>query len=183
MDKLVIAVLGRDRPGILAAASRVLVEQNCNIEDVSQTILQALFGALFVVSVADGTDPEELRARLLSGVRDFNLEVYVSPYSGGGQANAIAGLPYVVTALGPDRHGLVAAIAAVLAGGAINITNLKAVFKGGDDPRDNIMIFEVDVPAGSDLRVLRARLQEVAHSLHLEINLQHRAIFERMNRI
>lgn len=183
MTKLVIAVLGRDQPGILAAASRVLVEQGCNIEDVSQTILQALFGALFIVSVPEGTDPAQLRQRLLAGVRAFALEIYVSPYHEQDFVASGTAQPYVVTALGPDRHGLVAAISAVLADCAVNITNLKAVFKGGDDPRDNIMIFEVDVPAGSDMPGLRARLQQVAGNLGLEINLQHRAIFERMNRI
>ena len=32
MDKAVIAILGKDRPGIVAAVSKVLFEQDCNIE-------------------------------------------------------------------------------------------------------------------------------------------------------
>lgn len=183
MDKLVIAVLGRDRPGILAAVARVLLEQNCNVEDVSQTILQSLFGALFIVSVPAGTSATELRARLRHGVSAFELEVYVSPYGGNGAEPIGVAHPFVVTAFGPDRHGLVAAIASVLAAAAVNITNLKAVFKGGDDPRDNVMIFEVDVPAEVNMSALREQLQGVARKLNLEINLQHRGIFERMNRI
>lgn len=40
-DKIVIAVLGADRPGIVAAVSTVLAESNINIEDMKSTVLQS----------------------------------------------------------------------------------------------------------------------------------------------
>jgi len=41
MKKVVISVLGQDRPGIIAAVSGILFEEGCNIENVDQTILQS----------------------------------------------------------------------------------------------------------------------------------------------
>ena len=38
MKKIVVSVLGQDRPGIIAAITRVLYQTDCNIENVSQTI-------------------------------------------------------------------------------------------------------------------------------------------------
>jgi len=51
MKKMIISVLGKDRPGIIAAVTRILFEQDCNIENVSQTILQNEFSGSFIVGV------------------------------------------------------------------------------------------------------------------------------------
>ena len=47
MKKIIVSVLGHDRPGIIAAVSEVLFRNGCNIEDVSQTILQTAFAGAF----------------------------------------------------------------------------------------------------------------------------------------
>ena len=51
MRKVIISILGQDRSGIVAAVSKVLFEQNCNIENVSQTTLQFVFAGIFIVSM------------------------------------------------------------------------------------------------------------------------------------
>ena len=38
MNKVIITVLGHDRPGIVAVVARVLFEQSCNIENVSNAL-------------------------------------------------------------------------------------------------------------------------------------------------
>jgi glycine cleavage system transcriptional repressor len=57
------------------------------------------------------------------------------------------------------------------------------MFKGGDDPGDNIMIYEVDVPKAVDLQALAADLRDRARELQLDISIQHRHIFEVLHRI
>jgi glycine cleavage system transcriptional repressor len=69
--------------------------------------------------------------------------------------------PFVITTKGPDRKGLVAGITEVIAKHGVNITNLQAVFKGGDEPGDNIMIYEVDVPMDVDQKALDVARREV----------------------
>ena len=91
--------------------------------------------------------------------------------------------PFVITTKGPDRKGLVAGISATIARHGVNITNLQAVFKGGDEPGDNIMIYEVDVPGEIDQTEFNRELRETAESLALNITIQHRNIFESINRI
>jgi glycine cleavage system transcriptional repressor len=91
--------------------------------------------------------------------------------------------PFVITTRGPDRKGLVARITGVIARHKVNVTNLQAVFKGGDAPGDNIMIYEVDIPAGVEQKQLRDDLRAEAAKLNLEISIQHRHIFEALNRI
>lgn len=182
MNKLIISVIGEDRPGILAAISDLLYSSGCNIENVSQTILQSVFGALFIVSTSADMEAKRLQAILTEGVSKLNLNVFVRKHEFVTHA-AVLSQPFVITTFGPDKPGLVRGITSIFARHAINVSNLKAVFKGGDDPSNNLMIFEVDVPCATRLPELRQELKQAAQQLGLEINIQHRQIFESMNRI
>lgn len=183
MKKMVISVLGSDRPGIIAAVTRILFEQDCNIENVSQTILQNEFSGIFIVGVPDTLSVNELHRHLEADLTPMGLHVYEKPLSTAADTPPVASEPFVVTTKGPDRKGLVAAITAILAAHRVNVTNLQAVFKGGDDPNANIMIYEVDIPNDADHKRLRQELHRRADTLSLEISIQHKLIFEAINRI
>ena len=184
MQKTIISVLGKDRPGIIAAVTRILFEADCNIENVSQTILQNEFSGIFIVSVPDALGVGELLQRLDDDLSTMGLHVYVKPIEKDpANTESTPGEPFVVTTKGPDRKGLVAAITGIMAAHRVNVTNLQAVFKGGDDPNANIMIYEVDVPADADQQALRQELRAKAAELSLDISIQHKLIFEAINRI
>ena len=182
LNKLIISVLGQDRPGIIAAVSDLLYDCGCNIENVSQTILQSAFGALFIVSTTAKLDAKRLQKILTDGVSKLNLDVFVRNHEFAAHA-MVPAQPFVITTFGPDQQGLVRGITSILARHAINVSNFRAVFKGGDDPGNNVMIFEVDVPVDTSLPDLCRELEHAARQLNLEINIQHRRIFETMNRI
>jgi glycine cleavage system transcriptional repressor len=114
----------------------------------------------------------------------MNMHVHIEPVAVENSAyQSPKSEPFVITTKGPDRKGLVAGISATIARHSVNITNLQAVFKGGDEPGDNIMIYEVDVPAGIDQASFDRELRDTAESLELNISIQHRNIFETINRI
>ena len=50
-SRIVIAVLGRDRPGIMAGVTAVLAHHGANILDVSQTIMSDLFTMVMLVDI------------------------------------------------------------------------------------------------------------------------------------
>lgn len=184
MNKAILSVLGRDRPGIVAAVARVLFDQNCNIENVSQTMLQTEFAGIFIVSLPEGMTSEDLHRELDARLSPIGLTVLTKPCDHGAETcPAAACEPFVITTRGPDRKGLVAHISGVIARHGVNITNLQAMFKGGDDPGDNIMIYEVDVPRAVDLQTLARDLRDKAADLQLDISIQHRHIFEVLHRL
>jgi len=184
MEKVVISVLGRDRPGIVAGVSRVLLEKGCNIEDVTQTALQTEFAGIFIASIPDRLLPGELLHALQGRLGPLGLDVLVKGLEPGAELSpGGATEPFVVTAFGPDRMGLVEGVAEVMARFGVNITNLRAVFRGGEDPFRNVMIYEVDVPQAIDQAAFRKALQARAQELSLDLTLQHRHIFETINRI
>ena len=183
MKKIVISVLGCDRPGIIAAVSKTLSDNRCNIEDVSQTTLQTEFVGIFIATIPEQMGEEDLAERLQERLTPMGLSVLVKPLQESGEWQAPVSEPFVITTLGPDRLGLVAGITEVLAGFGINITGLRAIFRGGNDPRRNVMIYEVDIPAAIDRNAFRTALDRRAKELELDISLQHRDIFETIHRV
>ena len=184
MNKVIVTVLGHDRPGIVATVARVLFEQSCNIENVSQTILQTEFSGSFIVTLPAEVLPDQLHEIMIEELAFMDMHVHIAPIAAAGDAFQSKGSePFVITTKGPDRKGLVAGISATIARYGVNITNLQAVFKGGDEPGNNIMIYEVDIPANTDQKSFYYELRETAESLALNISIQHRNIFETINRI
>lgn len=184
MNKFTLTVLGNDRPGIIAAISASLLKQSCNIENVSQTILQSEFAGIFIVSAPEELLLETLWKILEADLSGMGLHVHGKPLAQETRKVALeSGEPFVVITIGPDRKGLVAEIAGVIAGYGVNILNLKAVFKGGDDPDNNMMVYEIDVPKQVDLCSFRSDLKEKAGLMGLDLTIQHRKIFDTTNRI
>jgi glycine cleavage system transcriptional repressor len=184
MKKFIISVIGRDRPGIIAAVTKVLFDQELNIEDVSQTILQNQFSGIFIASGPETISYSSLQQALKSSTVHFDLHFYARDMgSNTVEWTACDCESFVITTRGPDRKGLVAQVTALLAAHNVNVVQLQAAFRGGDEPGKNVMIYEVDIPGDVDLPKLRQSLNEKANTLELEINIQHKNIFEAINRI
>ena len=184
MKKFIISVLGEDSPGIIAEVTRVLYEQDFNIEDVSQTILQNQFSCFFIVTGPEQVSPGNLIKALQESTEVFHLLFNVRDLGGDTSAHAAPECEsFVVTTRGPDRKGLVSGITEVFAAYTVNVIQLRAAFRGGDEPGNNIMIYEVDIPLDTDQKELRKALCAKAQELGLEISIQHKNIFEAMNRI
>ena len=74
LQRIVITVLGKNRPGIVAGVTRVLGEANVDIRDITQSILEDIFTMTMLAdcseSTLDFTDLQEalVQAGELSGV-------------------------------------------------------------------------------------------------------------------
>ena len=51
--KAILTVIGKDRVGIIHDVSKILLEKNINILDISQTILNGCFTMMMVVEFTD----------------------------------------------------------------------------------------------------------------------------------
>ncbi len=50
--RAIVSVIGKDKPGIIAAVSGALFEHGINIEDISQTIMQEYFTMIMLVDIS-----------------------------------------------------------------------------------------------------------------------------------
>src|SRR5205823_12753242 len=69
-----VAAIGRDRPGIVAAVTRNLVDHQLNVEDSQMTILGGHFTMMLIISGDDAVELGALRRDLESTARELNLE-------------------------------------------------------------------------------------------------------------
>ena len=184
MKKVIISVLGQDRPGIIAAIARILFENDGNIENVSQTSLQSEFAGIFIVAIPDILAQADLEQRMATALDGMDLQVHIKPVEARHEADTpLTVESFIITTRGPDQKGLVARVTEVIARHNVNVTNCQAVFKGGDDPNSNIMIYEVDIPPETDQQELFGDLRRKGAELNLQVSIQHRDIFEVLNRI
>lgn len=188
MRKAVISVLGTDRPGIVAAVSRILAENGSNIENATQTILQTEFAAIFIASMPEGLDADDLLSRLRRGLKPLGLHAFLKfmeslPHPPVPPVSE----PFVITTTGPDRLGLIAGITEIMSRFRANISNLKALYSEYENKEmplpSAVIIYEVDVPVGIDHHAFRQALRDRAEELGLELSIQHRDIFEAIHRV
>ena len=71
----IITVLGKDRVGIIAAVSNILMEANINILDITQTTLQDIFTMIMLV---DQTNPNITFDSLSKKLNDKGEEMGLS---------------------------------------------------------------------------------------------------------
>ena len=183
MQKFTASFLGRDCPGVVASVSRILEECGCNIEEVTQTILSGEFAAIFVVAAPE-KDAESLRAKLSAGLETakVDLSVLVRPAIKGQWGTDLHCEPFVVTADGPDKPGLIAAMSRVFARHGVNIESLKAIL-GEGGTNHALFVFEVMVPGSVDMGRLRRELDCEGQKRDLRVSVQHRDIFEAVHRV
>ena len=186
MNKTIITVLGKDRPGIIASVSTCLYELDCNVENANQMILQNEFAGFFIAEPPAGYTAESLKEAIDAKLEGENLHIHVNRMDINGNGTDFSdteGEIFIISTIGPDRKGLVARISQILASFGANILNLKAVFKGGDEPGDNIMSYEVFITPEVDRKTLFSELKTKAAQLDLDIRIQHKNIFNTINRI
>jgi len=184
VQKFSISFLGSNRSGIVANVARTMADSGCNIAQLAQVLIGGDFSATFLVEVPDGLDIEELRSRLDAGLKkqfhDVSFLIRQSSPAAPAEEAPVTE-PYVVTANGPDRPGLVAGLAHVFAAHSVSIESLKFVSR--QEGGDALVSFEILVPHDVDAGRLRREIQSTGKELRLTVAMQHRRIFEAMHRI
>jgi glycine cleavage system transcriptional repressor len=147
MRHFALTAVGRDRPGIVAAITAVLVDHEVNIEDSHMTILRGHFTMMLIVAVGDDADVEALASDLRETGEALDLELLtiagVDEVAG---AALEAAASHVVTVYGVDHPGIVNAVAAALAERGVSITDLTTRLVGEEDAPLYALLMEVAAP-------------------------------------
>ena len=77
--KAVISVLGKDRPGIVAHVSALLMDAGANIDDINQSILQNMFAMTMLVTLNENIKNfNEVQNKLSALGEQLGLEMRIS---------------------------------------------------------------------------------------------------------
>ena len=179
MPHVAVTAVGADRPGIVAAVTKVLVERGCNLEDASMAILRGHFAMMLVVDVPGPGDGVEgaaaaaaaLETALAPTAGELELVVTARPLADTVPAGAAEGDSWTVSVYGADRPGIVHGVAALMAELGVNIVDLTTRVVGPPDEPLYMMLLDVTVPPGVAEAQLRERLERRAEELAVQCSL------------
>ena len=170
MGHYAVSAVGADRPGIVAAVTGVFLENGCNLEDTSMTILRGHFAMMLVVAAPAGLEQEALESALAGPASDFELVVAVRIIDDEVPTSP-AGESWTVSVYGADRPGIVHRVASLLADSGVNIVDLTTRVIGDAARPVYAMILEVTLPAAADPAALQSRLADLATDLGVDCSL------------
>jgi glycine cleavage system transcriptional repressor len=163
VHELAVTAIGADRPGIVAAVTRVLHERGGNLEDSAMTILGGHFAIMLLVATEE--DPDSLQDALKVATAPLGLTVTVCPADAG---NGSADPTHLRSVYGADRPGIVAGVTGALAAVGANIVNLETQVIGATDTPVYAMLIELETSdAAAVERVVSSACDELGidHSL------------------
>jgi glycine cleavage system transcriptional repressor len=163
-----LTAVGRDRPGIVAAVTEILLEHGANIEDSRMAVLRGHFAMALIVSVPDAAEVEALREGLDGVAERLELEaIALAPVErlAGEEPDAT----HLVTVYGADHPGIVHGVASALAAAGVNILDVSTRLAGEPGEEIYVMLMEVHAPEGTDVDAV---LGAVAAELAVEVSVR-----------
>ena len=171
MASYAITSIGVDRPGIVAAVTRVLLDLGCNLEDTAMSILRGQFAMVMVVAAPGASTAADLERAIVEGTAGFDLVTAVREVHDAASADEVTdGSPYTVVVYGPDHPGIVHVVASTLAGLGVNITDVTTRVSGAGGALYS-MVMEVVLPSGVAAGDVESALDAVASREGLTIRL------------
>ena len=163
---------GKDRPGIVAAITRVLLASDCNIEDSQMARLGPDFACMLVLRMPEGLLADQLAEFLSPLGCEMGLRVHLQDLRpeeagepGGDQPR------HLIHVYGADRKGIVARISEHLAAQSVNITNLQTEVIHQHRPQ-YVMTMEVELPAFIDAARLESELAAIGKEIEVTVSMK-----------
>jgi glycine cleavage system transcriptional repressor len=169
MKLYALSAIGRDRAGIVAAISRVLLDLEGNVEDSQMAILRGHFAVMLIVALPEGVAREQLETQLEPVRDELGLAAIavseVDQVDGGPQPS------HVLSVYGADHPGIVHSISSALAERQISITGLETRVAGAPDAPIYVMLMEIAV-GDADPDGVRAELERIGQAEGLDVSLR-----------
>lgn len=168
---LVISALGKDRPGIVNALAKAILDHGCNIEDSRMTVLAGEFALMQLIS-GSWSAVAKLETAIPNLARKLDLTLVTRRAEG--RAKKPDMLPYVVDVISMDHPGIVHDITAFFAGQGINIEEMSswtypAAHTGTPMFSLNLTI---SIPADVNISRLRQAFLDLCDELNIDATLE-----------
>jgi phosphoserine phosphatase len=176
----VVSVIGEDQVGIVSKVTQFLFRKGVNIVDVEQTVIHSKFTMVLLV---EPLRPRFHSSRLRTGLnllaQSLKMTITITPFHEfKGLRLAETKKPYVLTILGPDRAGIVAAFSSILAKNRCNIERIKMIARG------ELLAMEMWADTReADFTRLRSDLTQVAQRIGMDIIAQPERTFQKRKKV
>jgi len=179
-DSYVVSVIGEDQVGIVSEVTHLLFKKGLNIIDIEQTVIHSQFTMVLLIQpLRSRFRPNQMRTSLSRLAKRRGMNIAMTPlHEFKGLRLAESKRPYVLTLLGPDRAGVVAAFSSALAKHHCNIERIKMIARG------EFLAMEMWVDLReANFSLLRQDLTTVAKKLGMDIIAQPEYIFKKRKKV
>ena len=131
-DLFVVSVIGEDQVGIVSEVTRLLFKKGLNIIDIEQTVIHSQFTMVLLLQpIRPRFQLSRLQGDLHHLAKRRGMNITITPLlEFRGLRLAETKKSYVLTILGSDRPGVVAAFSSTLAKNHCNIERIKMIARG-----------------------------------------------------
>jgi len=179
-DFYVISVIGEDRVGIVSKVTQFLFEKGFNIIDIEQTVIHSQFTMVLLIQLLHVRfQLSRLRTGLSLLAKELSMNITITPlHEFKGLRLAETKKPYVLTILGADRPGIVAAFSSTLAKHHCNIERIKMIARG------ELLAMEMWIDLRkANFNLLRTDLTAVAKKIRMDVIAQPEHVFKKRKKV
>jgi glycine cleavage system regulatory protein len=165
----VLAVIGKDRPGLVNAVSETVTAGGGNWLDTRMASLAGQFAGILLVTVP--TDRADALVVALRKLEAQGLRLIIEKASG---EAATTGSTFILDLVGLDRPGIVRDLSRILATQQVSISELEtervaASFSGEAMFKARARL---QIPEGLGVEKLRTAIEGLANELMVDLNLE-----------
>ena len=179
-DFYVVSVIGEDRIGIVSKVTQFLFKKGFNIVDIEQTVIHSQFTMVLLIQPLHVRfQLNQLQTGLNRLAKELRMNITITPlHEFKGLRLAEAKKPYVLTLLGADRPGVVAAFSSSLAKSHCNIERIKMISRG------ELLAMEMWIDLReTNFQLLRMNLTAVAKRVGMDIVAQPEHVFQKRKKV
>lgn len=173
MNRYIMTAFGKDRPGIVADVTRLLYENDCNLEDTTMSML----ADEFTLSLLFSSNLETIEDQLARECRRLELgkgiSAFVRPLRANKETRKAGYKTCTLHIEGLDQAGIVYKTSQFLADHGLNISQLDSTASASPQSGATIysMTIQIQVPEDLPFDQLEEELTAVADELHVDISL------------
>ena len=173
---MVISVMDRDRPGIVAEVTEGISALGGNLADLRESVLCGYFTMILIAGFPSTISVKEVEVALAKSTASH---VSVTLHEGSFAETEVPEQAYVLSAVGRDRVGLVAQVSRFCADHEVNIHDLASHVEADQ----YTMMLQIDLSNIQTLDKFKNELTTFGENTGLKLELQHNDIFRATNEI
>lgn len=173
---MVISVMAKDRPGIVAEVTAGISALGGNLADLRESVLCGYFTMILIAGFPATVSVEEVKSALAEATAS---QVSVALHEGSLTEAEDAEHAYVLSAVGRDRVGLVAQVSRFCFERGVNILDLASHVEADQ----YTMMLQLDLSDIQSLDTFKDEISSFGKESGLNLVLQHNDIFRATNEI
>lgn len=172
-NRYIMTAFGKDRVGIVADVTRLLYENNCNLEDTTMSMLADEFTLSLLFSSQQPGIEEQLAKECRRLELDKEISAFVRPLQAQQQTVKKGYKTCTIHVEGLDQAGIVYKTSQFLANHRLNIVQLNSTATASPQSgaTNYCMDIKIQVPEELSLDQVEEDLTTVADQLHVDVLL------------